>query len=88
MGDHPEAIGRFVAGWIAGIEAVRPQLAAGEGRYLRVVCFARPAPVDGRASALCHVMSRCTLMTRSKARAARCRSRRRGGPLSTAGCGP
>lgn len=26
--DHPEAIGRSVAGWIAGIEAVRPQLAA------------------------------------------------------------
>ncbi|WP_439407205.1 haloalkane dehalogenase [Bradyrhizobium sp. DASA03076] len=26
--DHPEAIGRSVAGWIAGIEAMRPQLAA------------------------------------------------------------
>ncbi|WP_061026112.1 haloalkane dehalogenase [Bradyrhizobium sp. CCH5-F6] len=26
--DHPEGIGRSVAGWIAGIEAVRPQLAA------------------------------------------------------------
>lgn len=26
--DHPEAIGRSVAGWIAGIEAVRPQFAA------------------------------------------------------------
>jgi haloalkane dehalogenase len=26
--DHAEAIGRSVAGWIAGIEAVRPQLAA------------------------------------------------------------
>ncbi|MHC4040383.1 haloalkane dehalogenase [Bradyrhizobium sp. 23AC] len=26
--DHPDAIGRSVAGWIAGIEAVRPQLAA------------------------------------------------------------
>ena len=26
--DHPEAIGRSVAGWIAGIEAVRSQLAA------------------------------------------------------------
>ncbi|OPZ00489.1 haloalkane dehalogenase [Bradyrhizobium sacchari] len=26
--DHPEAIGRSVAGWIAGIEAARPQLAA------------------------------------------------------------
>ncbi|OKO80705.1 haloalkane dehalogenase [Bradyrhizobium sp. NAS80.1] len=26
--DHPEAIGRSVAGWIAGIEAVSPQLAA------------------------------------------------------------
>lgn len=26
--DHPEAIGRSVAGWIAGIEAVRPELAA------------------------------------------------------------
>lgn len=26
--DHPEAIGRSVAGWIVGIEAVRPQLAA------------------------------------------------------------
>ncbi|MHC2623077.1 haloalkane dehalogenase [Bradyrhizobium huanghuaihaiense] len=26
--DHPEAIGRSVTGWIAGIEAVRPQLAA------------------------------------------------------------
>lgn len=26
--DHPEAIGRAVAGWIAGIEAMRPQLAA------------------------------------------------------------
>ncbi|TYO66388.1 haloalkane dehalogenase [Bradyrhizobium hipponense] len=26
--DHPEAIGRSAAGWIAGIEAVRPQLAA------------------------------------------------------------
>ncbi|MBH5369369.1 haloalkane dehalogenase [Bradyrhizobium glycinis] len=26
--DHPDAIGRSVGGWIAGIEAVRPQLAA------------------------------------------------------------
>ncbi|MGX1317780.1 hypothetical protein AB7M17_001233 [Bradyrhizobium sp. USDA 377] len=26
--DHPEAIGRSVAGWIAGIEAARSQLAA------------------------------------------------------------
>ena len=26
--DHPEGIGRSVAGWIAGIEAVRPRLAA------------------------------------------------------------
>jgi haloalkane dehalogenase len=26
--DHADAIGRSVAGWIAGIEAVRPQLAA------------------------------------------------------------
>ncbi|MCS3764122.1 haloalkane dehalogenase [Bradyrhizobium sp. 62B] len=26
--DHPDAIGRSIAGWIAGIEAVRPQLAA------------------------------------------------------------
>ena len=26
--DHPEAIGRSVAGWIAGIEAMRPRLAA------------------------------------------------------------
>jgi haloalkane dehalogenase len=26
--DHADAIGRSVTGWIAGIEAVRPQLAA------------------------------------------------------------